>query len=725
MLLRHIQEEIMMQSNGEVGGSRKVPAAFAFMAVTALVTLLAIRPAQAQDFAAAVQWMSLGPAGSQIGSGKLNAFAQVSSNPKVMYIGGGWGNTPRESPSQSGVYGTTDGGQTWKTLDNGLTNPDGTISSVVNGLWLDQSNPSVLLASTEFGGTFRSTNGGKKWTNVDLSESTQFAETTSKLYLASRRGILVSADRGATWNVSLPVTAGATTVVTAGGATFAGTTSGDIYRLKSGAWTKTGHPGSGPVHDLAVDPFNSKVVYANVDDVSAWNENLYGSIDGGHTWSFINCNCSIGAQAIAFSLVVPNRLYLGDDGSGVIFYFIADGNPNPRMSFGAQPYGVDMRYIVALPGQDKTDDACMLLMDQGLFYAAHCTSGFAPPLDENVPNTLAYDVKVTPNGQSATVPLQDNSAANSVDGGKSWIYTNAANAGEGGESFIDPTDPSHCYFAHPDSGLWVSLDGCASYSGPVTDGIESLTFDPAVAGKMYAITGADINAQVSVSTNAGNTWSPAPWQFTNPYQIVVSPADAKTIIVATGTATSPPILYYTHDGGTTWKKATGLPQQVQRNQTIYYPTHRLYATFEPNVAKTVLLTDHEPSTDNVMIFRSVDNAKTFSHIKTFLQPVPPRPWPFLLFPNSHERIPKNIPYYATRFFANRLAFNPQPPTGSKPAVVLTTRFGAYVSYDVGTKWKRIDTLAIAHHFIGVDWNGGYVFLSSFGQGVIRSAVPLQ
>src|SRR5450631_4280881 len=99
MLLRHIQEEIMMQSNGEVGGSRKVPAAFAFMAVTALVTLLAIRPAQAQDFAAAVQWMSLGPAGSQIGSGKLNAFAQVSSNPKVMYIGGGWGNTPRESPS--------------------------------------------------------------------------------------------------------------------------------------------------------------------------------------------------------------------------------------------------------------------------------------------------------------------------------------------------------------------------------------------------------------------------------------------------------------------------------------------------------------------------------------------------------------------------------------------------------------------------------------------------
>ena len=715
-----------MQSSGEAGGSRKAPVEFAIIVVAAFVTLFANLPAQAQTNALAVQWTAVGPAGPQIGSGKLNAFAQDLSNPKIMYIGGGWGNTPRESPSQSGIYKTADGGLTWKTRDNGLTNPDGTISSVVNGLWLDQTNPSVLLAATEFGGTFRSINGGKNWTNVDRSESTQFAETPSKLYVATRSGILVSADRGATWNVSLAASGGATTVVTANGATYAGLTNGDVYRLKSGAWTKVGHPGTGPVHDLIVDPFNAKVVYANVDDISAWNENLYGSIDGGHTWAFINCPCSIGAQAIAFSLVVPDRIYLGDDGSGVIFYFTANGSPNPQMNYGAQPYGVDMRYIVPLPGVDKTDDACMLLMDQGLFYASRCTSGFAPPLDENVPNTLAYDVKITPNGQSATVPLQDNSAANSTDGGKTWFYSQAANAGEGGESFIDPTNPANCYFAHPDSGLWVSFDGCAHYSGPTVGAVESLTFDQSQAGKMYAITNADGAAQVSVSTNAGNSWSAAPWQFTNPYQIVVSPADPNTILVATGTASSPPVLNFTHDGGTTWKKAQGLPQQVQRNnQTIYYPTHRLYATFEPGVAKTILLTDHDPNTDNVLIFKSVDNAKTFTHVKTFLQPVPPRPWPFLLFPNSHERIPKHVPYYATRFFANRLAFNPQPPPGTAPAVVLTTRFGAYVSYDVGTRWKRIDALAIAHHFIGVDWNGGFVYLSSFGQGVIRSNTPLQ
>ena len=93
--------------------------------------------------------------------------------------------------------------------------------------------------------------------------------------------------------------------------------------------------------------------------------------------------------------------------------------------------------------------------------------------------------------------------------------------------------------------------------------------------------------------------------------------------------------------------------------------------------------------------------------------------------HSHERIARHLPYYATRFFANRLAFNPSAPHGTTPAVVLTTRFGAYVSFDTGLKWKRIDTKAIAHHFIGVDWNSGYVFLSSFGEGVIRSATPIQ
>ncbi len=694
----------------------------------ALIVLGGSSPAGAQQFVAKPQWVQIGPAAGNVGSGKLNAFAFVQSNPMIMYTGGGWGNTPRESPSQSGIYKTTDGGNHWMSMNAGLTNPDGTISSVINGLWLDQSNPSVVLASTEFGGTFRSTNAGATWQNVDLSESTQFAQVGTSLYLATRRGVLVSADDGATWAVSLAVTDGATTVVTASGATYAGTADGNVFRLKGAAWTETGHVGTGAVHDLAVDPFNARVVYANVDDQAAWNQDLYGSIDGGKTWTAINCPCSIGAQAIAFSLVVPHRLYLGDDGGGYIYHFTANGNPNPTIVYGAQPYGVDMRYIVPAAGPSKTDDACYLLMDQGLFYASHCSSGTAPPLNNNVADTLVYDVKVTAGGKSLIAPLQDNSAVESANSGSTWNYdNNSAGAGEGGEAFINPLAPTRCYFAHPDVGLYISTNSCASFAGPYTSGFESLAFDPTTSTKLYGVVNVDTSAAaVDVSTNGGTVWNSTGWKFSNPYQVVVSPVDAKTIIVATGTSTSNPHLYYTHDGGTTWQSASGLPNQPAPSEIEqWFPVHRFYAAFEPGSAGAILLADHDPATDNVIVFKSVNNAQTFSRAMTFTQPIPPRPWPNLVFPTSDERRMHSARYYATRFFGNRLAFNTGAPKMETPAVVLTTRFGAYVSYDVGAHWTRVDTLAIAHHFVGATWHGGYLYLASFGEGVIVTSAPLQ
>jgi hypothetical protein len=720
-------EEISMHSTGTSVRARFALLALSVAAASALLSAAAIRPASAQGFEAAVNWVAVGPDGPSIGSGKVNAFAYDEKNPKVMYFGGGWGNTPRESPSQSGIWGTTDGGTHWTALDSGLTNADGTISGVINGLWLDQTDPSVLLAATEFGGTFRSTDGGSTWKNVDQNESTQFAQVAKTLYVASRAGVLVSTDNGASWTVSLADKSGASTVVTAAGATFAGDMAGDVYRLKGATWTKTGHPGTGPVHNIAVDPFNTKIVYANVDDAAAWNEDLYGSIDGGKHWTGPIGSWSIGPQAIAFSQVVKDRLYVGDDGGGAIFYFIADGNPNPVINAGAQPYGVDMRYIFVGKGSSKTDDACYLGMDQGLFYTPTCTSGTAPGLNNDVPDTLDYDVKVTPDGKEAVAPLQDNSIAASVDGGKDWIYPGAAaDVGEGGEAFIDPKNANDCYFAHPDGGLFLSSSGCGNFSGPVTSGAESLTFDPAKTGKMYVIVNADANADVDVTTNGGSTWNSTGWKFTDPYFVAVSPSDAKTIVVATGTATSPNHLYYTDDGGKKWTEASGLPKRVSAQQgTIYFATHRFYATFDPASPTTLLLCDHDPATDNILVYRSTDDAKSFVHVKTFVQPTPPRKWPNLVFPTSDERVTSKIPYYATRFYGNRLAFNPDAGKDVTPAIVLTTRFGAFASFDTGSTWARIDLTSITHQFEGLGWSKGYVYLASYGQGVIRSEKPLQ
>ena len=685
------------------------------------------RPAATADQAVAaapVSWTSIGPRNAGGFSGKVNAFAYVKTNPKIMYLGGGWGNTPRESPSQMGIYSTTDGGVHWTAANHGLTNPDGTISSIVNNLWLDQKNPSVVLASTEFGGTFKSTDSGATWKNVDRSESTRFAQVGKNLYLASRKGVLQSTDDGSTWKVSLSLAKGATTVVTAAGATFAGSTSGDVYHLSGSSWTKLGHPGTGPVHDLAVDPFDTKVVYANVDDKTAWNQCLYASLDGGSKWTAVNCNLfSIGSQAIAFSNVTAHRLFLGDDGSGSVLYIKGDGNPNPQISRGAGGT-IDVRYIIPVPGKNKSDDACYVLQDQGLFFAPTCSSGGMAGLSIQLNNTLVYDVAVSADGTHVEAPLQDNGSTSTQNGGKTWPVSGPA--GEGGEARFHPDNSGYCYIAHPDEELFVSHDGCATFSQFISILPESLTFDPVDAKILYAVTGEDNGAaQVSKSTDKGLSWNAAGWKFTNPYQVAVAPSDANSIVVATGTSTSPSKLFYTHDGGKTWKQSTGLPKtQALLPPQIWFPTHRFYAAFDAKDAQTILLSDHDPKTDNVLIFRSSDGGQNFTHIHTFRQPKPQRHWPMLLLPKEERHPRKSSFYYATRFYGNRVVFNPKAQSGD-PAVVVTTRFGAFLSMDLGTTWRRIDTTAISHHFIGADWSQGHLYLATFGQGIVRSNKPIQ
>lgn len=70
------------------------------------------------------------------------------------------------------IYRTTDAGLTWDTLTNGL--PTGPQSRI--GLCISSSNPDLLFAnyvdtSLDFGGIYKSTNGGNSWSLVNTTSS--------------------------------------------------------------------------------------------------------------------------------------------------------------------------------------------------------------------------------------------------------------------------------------------------------------------------------------------------------------------------------------------------------------------------------------------------------------------------------------------------------------------------------------------------------------------------
>ena len=319
--------------------------------------------------AGAVAFKPLGPTHMTSGliptAGKTNAYASDPKNPNVIYLASGRG-TGLETYSSAGIFRTKNGGASWQPLVTGLTDTSGMIASVVNSLWMDPNDSSTLLAATEYDGIFRTTNGGTAWRNVYRStQATQFFEIGSKLYATSAAGVLVSQDDGATWSISLggvqPTALGAASSAP-GGALYAGTTLGVVEILQDDVWRIAGKlpytpdthtQGSTPaVHQIAVDPREPGTLYASTND-GQWDQDLFVSKNAGKTWAAVLkrpiYNFGLGAQAIAFSVVHPHRLYIGGDGA---FYYI-QGSPKV-IAYEAAPISViDVRDLWIDRGQRR------------------------------------------------------------------------------------------------------------------------------------------------------------------------------------------------------------------------------------------------------------------------------------------------------------------------------------------------------------------------------------
>src|SRR5204863_2525834 len=110
----------------------------------------------------ALKWRSLGPARG----GRSIAVAGSTARPNEYYMGATGG----------GLWKTTDGGTTWKPVTDGLIN-----YSSVGAVAVAASNPDVVYIGTgeadirgniiQGGGAYKSTDGGKTWTHIGLTET--------------------------------------------------------------------------------------------------------------------------------------------------------------------------------------------------------------------------------------------------------------------------------------------------------------------------------------------------------------------------------------------------------------------------------------------------------------------------------------------------------------------------------------------------------------------------
>jgi photosystem II stability/assembly factor-like uncharacterized protein len=268
-----------------------------------------------------------------VGLGSLTVFALVidPQTPTTLYAG---------TDGSVSVFKSTNGGASWSPSSSGL--PVAFPANLVRDLAMDARTPTTLYAATDGGGVFKTTDGGLHWTATNTSLRAipiggplqgQFAghplvldpRTPSILYASTDgNGVFKSTNGGASWfsaniglpavNLTLAIDPLTPTTLYAGTPNNAGGGRASVFKSTDGGvhWTPTSL-GSVFVYDLAIDPETPSTVYAGTE------AGTFKTTNGGITWSALSAGPPDCVKAVAIDPKTPSTIYAGTDclGHGV------------------------------------------------------------------------------------------------------------------------------------------------------------------------------------------------------------------------------------------------------------------------------------------------------------------------------------------------------------------------------------------------------------------------
>jgi photosystem II stability/assembly factor-like uncharacterized protein len=446
-----------------------------------------------------------------------------------------------DTPGGVGVLKSTDGGQTWEQINNGITN------LYVGTLFMHPENPEVLLAGSsnnayyDGGGVFLTTNGGASWEKVlnDGVQSVEISTSNPMIAYAGNPGFIYrSADGGRTWQT--------------------------IQSEEEMGWGPPGVEAGFPI-DFQVDPRDPQRIFAN-----NYGGGNFMSEDGGVTWMEASRGYT-GAQvrAIDVSPEAPARVFAVAR-SGIFSSY--DGGEHWIGLNNEQAFGLEWNALAIDPdnsqhilaannwfggiyeswdeGQswEHTDiprvdmqgwrKIAFAPSDAGIVYAASGAFFSAGSFDPNIPAS---------------------GIAISRDGGSSWEYANDSLTENThiADLTIHPIDPQVVYAASPKSGLfktsdgggnWVRLEGLPEHGRP-----RSITIHPSQPEILF--TGMGLGGLYR-SNDSGNSWEPITVGLppeASIKSIIFNPTDHNQMFLADSFSG----VYRSNDGGQTWFAING------------------------------------------------------------------------------------------------------------------------------------------------------------------------
>ncbi len=290
----------------------------------------------------------------------IGDIAIAPSNPDILYVGSGESNNRQSTTRGDGVYKSTDGGETFVNV--GLED-----THHISRVFVDPNDPDVVYVAAmghlwgpnEERGLFKTTDGGRSWTNTNfINEYTGFTDVvmdprdSQLLYAASYQrqrtpwgfngggpgsGIWKTTDGGDNWarlegnglpegefgRIGLAVSQTDPDIVYAqievpNPVRRQGAEAQEIDPTYSGVWKSTdggnsweiqSNNNSRPMYysQIRVDPTNSDIVYT-------MGASFYKSVDGAKTFETVRGMGHGDHHALWINPDNPNHLMLGTDG---------------------------------------------------------------------------------------------------------------------------------------------------------------------------------------------------------------------------------------------------------------------------------------------------------------------------------------------------------------------------------------------------------------------------
>ncbi|MBA2705131.1 MAG: hypothetical protein H0U60_14930 [Blastocatellia bacterium] len=686
--------------------------------VLALFIMLAASFSPAQEksnkldetFLKNLQFRSIGPA---IMGGRIDDIAVVESNPSVYYVGAATG----------GVWKTVNNGTTFEPIFD--TQPNTSIGDIAiapsdpNIIWVGTGEPNNRQSSSWGDGVYRSLDGGKTWANMGLRDTKHIGRVVidsrdpNLVYVAAlghlwgpnkERGVFKTTDGGKTWTNVL----------------FINEDTGVI--------------------DLAMDPQSPMTLYAAAYQRrrTPWGFNgggpgsaLYRTIDGGANWTKLTKGLPEGTTG-RIGLDVyrgnPNTVYaIIENTKGGVFRSDDRGdNWRKQSELDSRPMYYSQIRI------DPNNDQRLWQLAANMYNSDDGGKTWVSNIVQRIHGDF-HAMWIDPANSSHVITGSDGGLHASYDRGRTWDFINTIPLGQFYEVSMDNQKPFWVYGGLQDNGSWSGPSGTLNQEGITNDdwfrtgggdGFYSVV-DPTDPSIVYVESQNGFVSRLELKTGERKSIKPESrpgekrYRFDWNSPLVISPYNNRTIYFAGNR------VFKSTDRGNTWTWSddltkdrdreklpimSALPDKTMLSRHDGVETFGQIVTFAESPIKEGLL---YAGTDDGNLQISRDGNRTWKNITANVPGVPKNTYVSRIVPSRYAEGTVYLTLdghraddYSTYVFVSNdygeswKSIKSNLPAGVTARVIrehprnqnllfLGTEFGAYVSFDRGARWTRL------------------------------------